>query len=494
MKINEQINATEVDKSTLENMSVTDSIKADKIVTKNSSSSISVVKESLAFESETKTGVHGNAVTYTLEGEFANDVEQENYLTGKVEHHTILNESEEILSKISALSRTASLWSYIQIPEDDPAPTKDIVCDVSAVSWGEVIAARVRGKNHKHKGTNCDDWYEVRVLPEEEAVCIAVSDGIGSCDFSRIGSKVSCGTAVDCLARQIHETYPNIREKLSNLPATEKEIREVLVPLVTRAAFHAKNAVVSDFIWFRNKAGFESLKEPDADYNKMAATLLLVVLIPVNDKFLTVSFQVGDGIIALVNSHAEIFDKTVTLLGYPDRGEFAGQTLPLTSLGLKELEIPQRTTMVMHEKFDTLLIMTDGVADDFLPDRVLMDPHVPELMSLYFSLIANGVIPSNCLNEGNYFSSINLPPALSFPNPKNNNVVDEVPINYIWRILDTLNLSLKDLWQNQEILSQVASELQISEEKIHYRLASWLDNYVEKGSFDDRTLVIVRRN
>lgn len=485
MKINEQINSNEVDKSTLENMVVTDSIKADKSVTENSSSSISVVKGNLAFESETKTGVHGNTVTYTLEGEFANEVE----------HNAVLNESEEILSKISALSRTASLWRYIQIPENDPAPTKDIVCDVSAVSWGEVIAARVRGKSHKHKGTNCDDWYEVRVLPEEEAVCIAVSDGIGSCDFSRIGSKVSCSTAVDCLARQIHETYPNIQEKLSNLPATEKEIREILVPLVTRAAFHAKNAVVSDFIWFRNKAGFESLKDPKANYNnKMAATLLLVVLIPVNDKFLVVSFQVGDGIIALVNSHAETFDKTVTLLGYPDRGEFAGQTLALTSLGLKELEIPQRTTMVMHEKFDTLLIMTDGVADDFLPDRVLKDPHVPKLMSLYFSLVANGVIPSNCLDERNCFSSIKLPPALSFPNPKNNNVVDEVPINYIWRILDTLNLSLKDLWQNQAILAQVASSFQISEENIQYRLASWLDNYVERSSFDDRTLVIVRRD
>lgn len=483
MEIKKQTDTTNNNESALRDVSEIKNFTSDKIYKENSSSMVNLVEKNITSESKVETEESKSIVTQSSEKETTNKVEFE---TSSSENSPTLNESKEILKKIDDLRSTAILWRYIPIPENDPAPTKDTVCDAFSVRWGEVIAARARGKYHKHRGINCDDWYEVKILPEEEIVCIAVSDGVGSCNFSRLGAKVSCSTAVDYLARQIHEIYPSIQEYLSKLPATEKEIKEALVPLVTRAAFHAKNAVVSDFCWLQNKPGFESLRDSNADYNnKMAATLLLVVLIPVNDEFLIVSFQVGDGTIALINNHAKTFDKTVTLLNCSDSGEFAGQVLALTSLGLKELEATQRTVITMCEKFDALMIMTDGVSDDFFP-------LVPGLMELYFSLIANGIISSNCQNE-NSFPAIHLPSPLRLPSPQNQNVVEETPIQYIWRILDATNLSLEDLWQRQEFLTQAASAVLLREEKAQCILANWLDNYAQKGSFDDRTLVIVKR-
>lgn len=484
MENNKQVDITNNNESALRDVSEIKNFTLDKIYKENSSSMVNSVEKETTSESKVET--KESIVTQPLEKEATNKIEFETE-TSSPENFPTLNESKEVLKKIDDLRSTANLWRYIPIPENDPAPTKDTVCDAFSVRWGEVIAARARGKSHKHRGSNCDDWYEVKILPEEEIVCIAVSDGIGSCNFSRIGAKVSCSTAVDYLARQIHEIYPSIREHLSKLPATKKEIREALVPLVTRAVFHAKNAVVSDFVWLQNKIGFESLRDPNADYNdKMAATLLLVVLIPINDEFLMISFQVGDGIIALINNHADTFDKTVTLLNSPDIGKFGGQTLALTSLGLKELEAPQRTAITMCGKFDALMIMTDGVSDDFIP-------FVPRLMELYFSLIANGIISRNYQNE-NLFPSIHLPPPLRLPNPQNRNVVEEIPIQYIWKILDATNLSLEDLWHRQELLTQAACAVRLKEEKAQCILAKWLDNYAQKASFDDRTLVIVKRD
>ena len=50
-------------------------------------------------------------------------------------------------------------------------------------------------------------------------------------------------------------------------------------------------------------------------------------------------------------------------------------------------------------------------------------------------------------------------------------------------------MSLDEICENKNILSSVRTQSNEAPEKM---LEMWLDNYSERGSFDDRTLVIVR--
>jgi hypothetical protein len=85
-----------------------------------------------------------------------------------------------------------------------------------------------------------------------------------------------------------------------------------------------------------------------------------------------------------------------------------------------------------------------------------------------------------------------LPEPLTYP--WINDTSKKVTLQYTRRICEAANLSLKDIWKNRKILSFAA--LQTTElhevEDSSKRLQIWLDNYVERGSFDDRTLVILR--
>ena len=90
-------------------------------------------------------------------------------------------------------------WLYKPVPANEPDVHEEFACEAIVSPEGHpILAARVRGKKHKHEGTNCDDWYEVK-----NSGCwtiIAVADGAGSKKFSRVGARVSCQEAVRVLA------------------------------------------------------------------------------------------------------------------------------------------------------------------------------------------------------------------------------------------------------------------------------------------------------
>ena len=103
-------------------------------------------------------------------------------------------ESKKGLTNKEVTDHTASLWKYLPIPTDEPEPAPEYLqCDTT-LPGGRVIAARVRGKKHKHEGTNCDDWFEIANV--DDVTFIAVSDGAGSKKFSRIGARESCKASV----------------------------------------------------------------------------------------------------------------------------------------------------------------------------------------------------------------------------------------------------------------------------------------------------------
>ena len=97
------------------------------------------------------------------------------------------------LSDNDVTAHTAAMWKYNPVPES-PEPFPEASCDSVSENGFEVIAATVRGKKHKHDGTNCDDFYAFEIF--DNAVIAAVADGAGSKLFSRIGAKASCEAVV----------------------------------------------------------------------------------------------------------------------------------------------------------------------------------------------------------------------------------------------------------------------------------------------------------
>ncbi|MGN0537629.1 MAG: PP2C family serine/threonine-protein phosphatase [Acutalibacteraceae bacterium] len=405
--------------------------------------------------------------------------------------------SEKPLSNDAVTEHTASLWKYLPVPETMPEPSPEYKNDTVIFPKSRVTAARVRGKKHKHEGSNCDDWYEIANF--EDITFIAVSDGAGSKKYSRIGARVSCKAAVGYLLKSIGEQViknPDFRKSLS-LPLSEPSCAAVcrmLAEMVQQAAVKGFKAVESAYYErFADKNYYQDLKR-SLQINDFSATLLLTAVIPISEEtkeVLVITCQVGDGMAALVNTNGE-FETAIRLMGAAESGAFSGETVFLTSLPMNTMDALQKRTKIFRGVADTLLIMTDGVADDYFPNET-------ELRRLYFDLIANGIIdnktpiaPTGAFTIEQQRLLEKLPVPLSYPWVNDRNI--KYALHDTKRICEATGLSMKDIWSDDTVLALAAAESDVtnSTENHSERLKIWLDNYVERGSFDDRTLVIVQ--
>lgn len=395
------------------------------------------------------------------------------------------------------LKRTALLWKYFPIPENEPEPFPEYVNKTYDLPGGKVIAARVRGKKHKHEGTNCDDWFEVANL--DRITFIAVSDGAGSKKFSRIGARESCRVAVGYLVSTVEKTFkdrPELKANLS-LALTDPRCMEacgVLAGVVQQSVIKAHEAVENAFYSRRTDPEYEKVLGRGLQLKDLSGTLLIAMMVPVSDttkEHLVISCQIGDGMIAILNSKGE-FGNSMKLMGVPDSGDFSGETDFLTSAQMKNLEKLQLRTKLSRTTVDTVMVMTDGVADDYFPNE-------KEMRRLYFDLILNGIIYRTekdlsmfTLTQAQMKQFKRIPDPLVYPWVNDQSV--EVPIHYTNRIEEAMGLTLEDIWNDPMVLDLARIELGDANKNTDpsERLKVWLDNYVERGSFDDRTLVVMK--
>jgi len=400
------------------------------------------------------------------------------------------------LTNEEVTGHTANLWKYIPIPTDEPEPAPEYINDSIAFPGSKVIAARVRGKKHKHEGTNCDDWYEVASY--EKMTFVAVSDGAGSKKFSRIGSRESCKAAIGYMVTSFKaafeekpELYENLRLALSDQKCMDA--CGVLANIVQQSVIKAYEAVEAAFYSRSVDTDYFKVLNRNLQFKDLSATLLLAVMIPVSDttkEHLVISCQIGDGMIALLNTKGE-FNNSLKLMGVPDSGDFSGETDFLTSSKMKNIEALQTRTKISRSIVDTMFVMTDGVSDDYFPNET-------EMRRLYYDLVINGVIekdgvPSDtaALNPQQLSIFKKIPDPLVYPWVNDQSV--KVSIQYTNRICDAAQVSLEDMWNDTTILDLAKLEMDQINKNIESseRLKIWLDNYVERGSFDDRTLVVV---
>ncbi len=393
---------------------------------------------------------------------------------------------QEHLSDSEVIKRTAGVWRYREITDDGTEMHSETHTKHTRTDHADIIAARVRGKKHKHDGTNCDDYFETAVT--EDCVICVVCDGAGSRRLSRIGSRVCCETAASYLKKELSALFKGdtgLKKQLS-ADMTAPEFLDgcgKVAALVRESAGTAYAALENTFNTLKENAKYTNALGRAVQIGDLAATFLTAVVVPlmINGKrqALTVSVQIGDGCICTIDTKADA-DSCFRLMGEADSGAFSGETDFLSEKNIRP-EIIGGKTRVARSAADLVMLMTDGVADDYFPAQ-------PMMKRLYLDLCLNGILPMN----GELTSAEDPPPVFYSSVSMGRR---SVALQYAKQLLsDGGRKEMDGLWEKRDMLrchSLEAYRMNIGDTP-EERLCVWLDNYNERGSFDDRTLAIIR--
>ncbi len=393
---------------------------------------------------------------------------------------------EQKLTDHEVMEHTASIWKYKPIEDQSVEPHDEKACEHIYAKGGEIIAARVRGKKHKHDGSNCDDWYELS--SSDDFIIAVVSDGAGSKPLARIGARVACQSAQKFLHNELTRLLEN-EPQIKNDLAAELSANEFMsacgkvAELIQRSARHAFDDTIEHLKDLYNDENVIKLLNRNPELQDMSCTFLAAVVIPLKvhgkRENLIVTAQIGDGCICTLNTKTKA-DDCLRLLGVADSGAFSGETEFLTEKTAETASIAGRTR-ISRGTSDIVMLMTDGVADDYYPAS-------PMMKRLYIDLCLNGALPMIGIVP------IKQPPKpISYPAVSENG--EQIALQYAKQLLSD-SCDTDALWNRRGSLKcHSLGAYGISHGKTQEeRLMTWLDNYNERGSFDDRTLVIIQLN
>lgn len=392
------------------------------------------------------------------------------------------------LSDMEVMEHTASVWQYKEIADDGTEMHSEHHEKCGDAGFAKIYGARVRGKKHKHEGTNCDDYFETAYT--DDCAIVVVCDGAGSKPLSRIGSRVASETAAAYLEENLAKLFWDKPEIKSGLCAelTSTEFMAAcgrIAPLVqqsAREAFAAHQETLKQLCEGEDASKYEKALGRNPVLSDLYTTFLAAAIVPleINGKreCFMACVQIGDGCICAVDSKASS-EHCLKLMGEADSGAFSGETDFLSEKNTKPEAIGAKTR-ISRGSSDTIMLMSDGVADDYFPSA-------PMMKRLYLDLCLNGILPmTGKLGDGEdpapiRFKSVSL-------NQKS------IALQYAKQLLaDKSDDAINALWDKREMLrchSLEAFRMNIGDSP-EERLRVWLDNYNERGSFDDRTLVVV---
>lgn len=102
----------------------------------------------------------------------------------------------------------------------------------------------------------------------------------------------------------------------------------VLAGIVQQSVMKAIEAVEAAYYSRAADPAYSKALGRELEFKDLSGTLLIAVLMPIKPgtrERLAVSCQVGDGMIALINTEGD-FAASVKLMGVPDSGDFSGET------------------------------------------------------------------------------------------------------------------------------------------------------------------------
>lgn len=399
----------------------------------------------------------------------------------------VQEEPPKPLSDMEVMEHTATVWQYKEIVNDGTEMHTEFHQKHSDTGFADITGARVRGKKHKHEGSNSDDFFETAYT--NDCAIAVVCDGAGSKPLSRIGSRVSSETAARYLKESLAKLFtdmPAIKDGLcADLSSTEfMAACGRIAPLVQQSAREALEAQKKTLDELSNDENYEKALGRKPVLSDLYTTFLAAVVVPLEidgkkECFLA-CVQIGDGCICAIDS-SENSEHCLKIMGEADSGAFSGETDFLSEKNTKPEAISAKTR-ISRGSSDTILLMSDGVADDYFPAA-------PMMKRLYLDLCLNGIIPM----KGKLPECGEEPAPIRFKSVSLNQT--SVALQYAKQLLsDKSDEAINALWNKREMLrchSLEAFRMNIGDTP-EERLRVWLDNYNERGSFDDRTLVFIR--
>ncbi len=121
--------------------------------------------------------------------------------------------------------------------------------------------------------------------------------------------------------------------------------------MLASAARHAQASIVGE------------AERRNAPLREFHTTCLLLIHTPFGANDLVGVLQVGDGVAGLCTRNGDCI-----ILGDPDHGAYSGETRFLTTPGIED-EFERRATFAVPHGLRAVAVLTDGVADDFFPEK-----------------------------------------------------------------------------------------------------------------------------
>lgn len=266
-----------------------------------------------------------------------------------------------------------SLWQVCQPPDEalvfaDDRARRDVDNHRDLVARRlpgmTLLGASRRGRSHEHAGSFRDDDLGVWADEARGNALLLVSDGAGSCRFSREGARR--------IIRVITQRAEENKERLEAAWQAEAVLRPegAVGMILAQLAAKAREAL-------QQQVAAEAAAHPDWTLKDFSATLLMAaVKREAAGGLRVVSFSIGDGAIAWLGAR-----EGFGLMSRADYGEFGGGTRFLTSpdvwrsVALPEGRVPwnwqtfcQARVACRHFEPEAarglrLFLMTDGVSD-----------------------------------------------------------------------------------------------------------------------------------
>ncbi len=225
-----------------------------------------------------------------------------------------------------------------------------------AGGW-HLTGASVRGRSHK-AGKFRDDEFHIRLGGTDKIALVAIADGVGSKEFSRMGAYAAVHGAVDSVKEE--QMSALVTAVLKNQDPEETAITQQAKQMIHGMLDHAYQAVL--------QTAEQNKKHPD----ELHSTLLVYVLVPrANGDLFVASAQVGDG--ALLAWQPTAAGAVAADLNFLQQPQFTGvdnRVVPFLRFNKSEWKNIIKVSTV--EKGQVLLGMTDGTIDDLStpPDEV----------------------------------------------------------------------------------------------------------------------------
>ena len=294
----------------------------------------------LAYNADNQTiegiPLHSGDISFTIFFHFKNEIEDRPQLKRNINLY------------VNPDPRT--LWTEHEPKPDEPFKKEHTATQRIQQGDKTLIAASRRGRSHAKDAKFRDDHFEMQYDETSQWYFITVSDGAGSAQYSREGSKIICQT---------------IMNNLTNLDLDDIEMRTKAYVLEKTTENYKK---INDYFYqYFGKALVQSVKnivekaeQNQHNFKDYYATILVSMCKKFDFGWLIGGVWVGDGGVGIYKADWE----NPKILGEADSGEYSGQTHFLTpSVWSDGEKLGKRIRFEIVPDFDVLALMTDGITD-----------------------------------------------------------------------------------------------------------------------------------